>query len=58
MISQIEDTLNKSMEANKRPIAKADIIVVGGARYTNLLNMVSGAKETVNQIGPGTYPSC
>ena len=57
MISQIEDTLNKSMDANKRPIAKADIITAGGARYTNLLNMVSGAKETVNQIAPGTYPS-
>ena len=56
MITQIEDTLNKSMDANKRPIAKADIIAAGGVRYSNLLSMVADAKSTVNQIAPGTYP--
>jgi chaperonin GroEL (HSP60 family) len=56
MITQIEDTLNKSMDASKRPIAKADIIAAGGARYSNLLSMVADAKSTVNQIAPGTYP--
>ena len=57
MISQIEDTLNKSVDANKKSIASADIITAGGTRYANLLNMIASAKATVNFIDPGTYPS-
>lgn len=57
MVSQIEDTLNKSVAANKKPIAIADIIAAGGDRYTSLLTMVDSAKATVNLINPGTYPA-
>jgi len=57
MISQIEDTLNRSVDANKKSIASADIIASGGERYANLLNMMASAKATVNFIDPGTYPS-
>ena len=57
MISQIEDTLNRSVDANKKSIASADIIAAGGTRYINLLNMVASAKATVNFIAPGTYPA-
>jgi len=57
MISQIEDTLNKSVDANKKSIASADIIAAGGDRYVNLLNMIASAKATVNFIDPGTYPT-
>ncbi|XHR30921.1 MAG: hypothetical protein ACFUZC_10220 [Chthoniobacteraceae bacterium] len=57
MISQIEDTLNKSVDSNKKAIASADIIAAGGDRYVNLLNMISSAKSTVNFIAPGTYPT-
>lgn len=57
MISQIEDTLNKSMDANKKAIASADIIAAGGERYENLLSMLTSAKATVNFIAPGTYPT-
>ncbi|XHR27600.1 MAG: hypothetical protein ACFUZC_16870 [Chthoniobacteraceae bacterium] len=57
MISQIEDTLNKSMDANKKAIASADIIAAGGERYENLLSMLASAKATVNFIAPGTYPA-
>jgi hypothetical protein len=57
MISQIEDTLNKSVDANKTAIASADIIASGGTRYANLLNMLASAKATVNLIDPGSYPT-
>jgi len=55
MISQIEDTLNKSVDANKKSIASTDIITAGGTRYANLVNMIASAKATVNFIDPGTY---
>jgi hypothetical protein len=55
MISQIEDTLNKSVDTNKKSIASADIIAAGGVRYANLLAMIANAKATVNFIDPGTY---
>jgi chaperonin GroEL (HSP60 family) len=57
MISQIEDTLNKSVDANKKAIASADIIAAGGSRYANLLDMLASAKATVNFIAPGSYPT-
>jgi len=57
MVSQIEDTLNKSMDSNKTAIASADIIASGGTRYANLLDMLASAKATVNFIDPGTYPT-
>ncbi len=57
MIYQIEETLNKSMTTNKQPIASADIIAAGGARYENLLDMLASAKATVNFIAPGSYPT-
>jgi len=57
MISQIEDTLNKSVDANKKAIVSADIIAAGGERYENLLSMLASAKATVNFIAPGTYPA-
>jgi hypothetical protein len=57
MISQIEDTLNKSMTTNKQPIPSTDIIAAGGTRYANLLDMLASAKATVNFIAPGTYPT-
>ena len=57
MISQIEDTLNKSVDSNKTAIASADIIAAGGTRYANLLDMLASAKATVNFIDPGTYPT-
>jgi hypothetical protein len=57
MISQIEDTLNKSVDANKKTIASADIIAAGGERYANLLSMLASAKATANFIAPGTYPA-
>lgn len=57
MISQIEDTLNRSMDANKKAITSADIIAAGGTRYVNLPNMVASAKATVNFIAPGSYPA-
>jgi hypothetical protein len=57
MISQIETTLNKSVDANKKAIASTDIIAAGGERYANLLSMLSSAKATVNFIDPGTYPT-
>ena len=57
MISQIEDTLNKSVTPSKQLIASADIIAAGGARYENLLSMLASAKATVNFIAPGTYPA-
>ena len=57
MISQIEGTLNKSVDANKTPIASADIIASGGTRYANLLDMLASAKATVNFIAPGSYPT-
>ena len=57
MISQIEDTLNKSMTTNKKPIPSTDIIAAGGTLYANLLDMLASAKATVNFIAPGTYPT-
>ena len=56
MVAQIEDTLNKSVTGNKKPIASADIIAAGGERYVNLLDMLASAKATVNFIAPGSYP--
>ena len=56
MVAQIEDTLNKSVTGNKKPIASTDIIAAGGERYVNLLDMLASAKATVNFIAPGSYP--
>ena len=56
MVAQIEDTLNKSVTGNKKPIAGTDIIAAGGERYVNLLDMLASAKATVNFIAPGSYP--
>ena len=55
-VAQIEDTLNKSVTGNKKPIASADIIAAGGERYVNLLDMLASAKATANFIAPGSYP--
>jgi hypothetical protein len=57
MVSQIENTLNKSVDSNKTSIAATDIIASGGTRYVNLLDMLASAKVTVNFIDPGTYPT-